>query len=229
MDENSISLMRSYDPSYQWQGEMKPREKLFAFGAEALTDYELMAILIGSGSGDRNVTILSKEVVNCLDANPFPIGASELTGIKGIGNAKATLIIAALEYSRRIYSPRPSRIFSPADTYCVISHYADHQENFIAISLNGANEILSVKLVSKGTVNKTLVHPREVFAGVIGDRATSLIIAHNHPSGNLSPSPEDQEVTKRIIKAGKVLGIPLLDHIIFSPQSFFSFTEHNLL
>lgn len=115
---------------------------------------------------------------------------------------------------------------SPADTVKLLKRYErKRQEHFIALTLRGDHSVERVRLVTIGTANKTLVHPREVFAGAIRDNATAIIIAHNHPSGNLDPSSEDREVTKRIVEAGNILGIPVLDHIIFSAGAYKSFVE----
>jgi DNA repair protein RadC len=157
------------------------------------------------------------------DGNPTLV---ELQKTEGIGLAKATLIAAALEFARRRIRPEGLRISFPADCLPLIRHYADRkQEHFLCISINGANEVIKNRIVSVGLVNRTQVHPREVFADPITDRASAIIVAHNHPSGGLLPSKEDIEITKQLKSAGETLGIRLLDHIIFNHKGYYSFLE----
>jgi DNA repair protein RadC len=147
-----------------------------------------------------------------------------------MGDAKACAIASAIELGRRFYSLKDRRITSPKDVYPLISHFADRkQEHFLCISLNGAHEVIFTRQITSGLVNKTVVHPREIFADPITDRACAIIVAHNHPSGNLEPSKEDVEITKRLRESGDVLGIPLLDHIVFSLSGYYSFVEHGVI
>ena len=119
---------------------------------------------------------------------------------------------------------------TPSDVFPLVAHFADlKQERFLTVSLNGAHEVIQTRTVSVGLVNRTLIHPREVFADALTDRACAIIVAHNHPSGQLTPSPEDKDITRRLRGAGELLGIPLLDHLVFSRQDFYSFVEHGLL
>jgi DNA repair protein RadC len=148
----------------------------------------------------------------------------------GVGPAKASLIAAALEFARRRIRPEGLRISFPPDVLPLIRHYADRrQEHFISVSLNGANEVIAARVVSVGLVNKTQVHPREVFADPLTDCAAAVIVAHNHPSGTLEPSQEDIETTGRLKSAGEILGIRLLDHIVFNQKGYCSFLEKGLL
>jgi DNA repair protein RadC len=154
----------------------------------------------------------------------------KLQEIEGVGPAKASLIAAALEFARRRIRPEGLKISFPPDVLPLIRHYGDRkQEHFICISLNGANEVVAHRVVSVGLVNKTQVHPREVFADPITDRASAIIVAHNHPSGELKPSKEDTEITKQMKAAGETLGIKLLDHIIFNQKEYYSFLEKGIL
>ncbi len=208
----------------------RPREKILTRGAENLTDIELMAILIGSGSKSHPVEKIASRTLKMIDKSPNILEASDFLSIDGIGPAKATLLTAAMEISRRRYSPRNKKISSPFDIYPLLSHYADRQQEFFfSIPLNGAHEVLDVKTVSMGLVNRTIIHPREIFADAIQLRCASLVVAHNHPSGNLEPSREDREITIRLQEAGEILGIGLLDHIVFSYCGYFSFLEEGLL
>ena len=157
------------------------------------------------------------------------ITQEELITISGLGPAKATLIIAALELGRRRLPAKRRQIRTPSDVYPLIRHYASRmQEHLLAISLNGAQEVLSINVCSIGLVNRTIVHPREVFSEALAQRASAIIVAHNHPSGVLEPSMEDREVTRRLKKAGDILGIPIIDHLIFSEDGFISMLEGNL-
>ena len=204
----------------------RPREKLLQKGAEALSDLELMAILLGKGTEGHDVMTLAGRILKILDATNNHPALEELQKIEGVGPAKATLIAAALEFSRRRIRPEGFKISFPPDVLPLIRHYADRkQEHFLCVSLNGANEVIATRVVSVGLVNRTQVHPREVFADPITDRATAVIIAHNHPSGGLAPSEEDIEITKRLKAAGETLGIKLLDHIIFNHKGYYSFLE----
>ena len=204
----------------------RPREKLQQKGAEALSDIELLAILLGRGVEGHDVMSVAAQVLKVLDNNKEKPDIEELKKIEGVGLAKATLIAAALEFARRRIRPEGLRISFPADILPLIQHYADRkQEHFICISINGANEVIASRVVSVGLVNRTQVHPREVFADPITDRASAIIVAHNHPVGTLTPSNEDIEITRQLKSAGETLGIRLLDHIIFNHKGHYSFLE----
>ena len=205
----------------------RPRERLLQKGAEALSDHELLAILLGSGTKKYDVMSVAERVLKTIDGNDGNPSIEELQKTEGIGLAKATLIAAALEFARRRIRPEGLRISFPADCLPLIRHYADRkQEHFICVSINGANEVIKSRVVSVGLVNKTQVHPREVFADPITDRASAVIVAHNHPAGTLTPSAEDIEITEQLKLSGETLGIRLLDHIIFNHKGYYSFLEH---
>ena len=204
----------------------KPREKILTKGVETLGDGELLAVLLGQGTRGQDVFSLAEKLLPVLDEKGLEVGAQDLMALKGIGSAKAAIILAAMEYTRRLVKPKGVRIHSPKDLYPHIRHYADRkQECLLAVSLNGAHEILNIRLVSMGLVNATQVHPREVFADPLMDRATAVIVAHNHPSGHLSPSSQDLAVTRQLIRAGALLGISLLDHVIFNEEAHLSMKE----
>lgn len=204
----------------------RPREKLQAKGPEALSDLELLAILLGSGTKGHDVMKVAGQILKVLDANNEKLSLESLKKIEGVGPAKATLIAASLELARRRIRPEGLKISFPADVLPLIQNYADRkQEHFICVSINGANEVIKSRVVSVGLVNKTHVHPREVFADPITDRASAIIVAHNHPVGELTPSTEDKEITEQLKSAGVILGIRLLDHIIFNRKGYFSFLE----
>jgi DNA repair protein RadC len=165
-----------------------------------------------------------------VDAHHGRPDLNDLQRLEGIGPAKATLIAAALEFSRRRIQPDGMRIKTPVDVLPLVRHYGDRkQEHFLCISLNGAGEVISTRVVSIGLVNKTQVHPREVFADPITDRASAVILAHNHPAGDLRPSKEDLQVTEQLVQAGATLGITVFDHIIFNRSGHFSFLANNIL
>ena len=208
----------------------RPREKLLKKGAESLSDQELMAIILGKGSQKNDVFSLAKKLIKIIDEKGIKVQAKEILNIDGIGEAKATTIAAAFEFVRRRIKPEGLKIKFPVDVLPLIQHYGDRkQEHFLCISINGANEVMNIRVVTIGLINKSQVHPREVFADVISDRASAIIIAHNHPVGDLKPSNEDIAVTKRIKEASTILGISLLDHIIFNNKGYYSLLENNEL
>jgi len=202
-----------------------PREKLNRRGASSLSDTELLQALIGSGGKDNDF----KQIAKSLNAVIQKVGADKLTiddvkSVKGIGQAKASLIFAALEYwRRRLIKQTAPLIDSPekaAEQLVFIGN--KKQEHFVVLTLDGARRLINCRTISIGTLMSTLVHPREVFSPAIEDRAASIIIAHNHPSGILDISDEDRDVTRRIRLAGELLGIRLDDHILIAGDSFVS-------
>ena len=208
----------------------RPREKLRAKGAEALSDIELLAVLLGSGTQKHDVLKVARSLIKIIDEKGISLSVRDLMGVEGIGMAKASALSAAFEFARRRIKPEGLKIQSPLDILPMIQHYNDRkQEHLLSISLNGANEVINIRIVTIGLVNQAPVHPREIFADVLMDRASALIIAHNHPSGNLQPSKEDVEITRKVGDAARVLGIRLLDHIIFSRKGHYSFLESALL
>ena len=204
----------------------RPRERLHALGPMSLSDVELLAIVLGTGGGGRDVLALAREVLVVLDGSAQAPALSELQSVNGLGSAKSALVSAAMELARRYIAPAKVRIAFPVDVLPLISHFADRkQEYFLAVSLNGAHEVIATRVVSIGLVNRTVVHPREVYADPITDRAAAIVVAHNHPSGCVDPSREDRDVTRRLVSAGQTLGIQLLDHVIFSTAGYYSFLE----
>ncbi len=208
----------------------RPREKLLRTGASALSDQELLAILLGKGTPGMDVMTLAGKLAKVIDERGLDVRAEDLTSFSGVGDAKATLILAAIEFARRRIKPEGVKIETPADLLPHVRHFADRkQEHFLCATINGANEILNIRVVSMGLIDRTPVHPREVFADALSDRASAVIVAHNHPSGDLAPSPSDINITTQLKAAGSIVGIELLDHIIFNRTGYFSFLEDGRL
>lgn len=207
----------------------KPREKLSDLGAKALSDQELLAILLGSGIEGRHVSALAEDLLKTLDRKNGDLSLLDLLDIKGIGTAKACMISAMLEFARRRIRPEGLKIQDASDVIPLLNHLNDRkQEHFICISLNGAHEVIATRIVTIGLVDAAHVHPREVLAEPLKDRASAVIVAHNHPSGDTKPSQADIQVTVNLKQACSTMGIKLLDHIIFSKRGFLSFQEHHL-
>ena len=206
--------------------DMRPREKLINRGAKRLTDHELLTIFLGSGSRYLGVSGVAAQLLKMIDTIKKTPEPDDFGKIHGIGTAKATQLCAIMEFTRRRFCPSNHQIQTPSDALRIVQHFADRpQEHFLSLSLNGAHELIAMRVVSIGLVNRSLVHPREVFSDPLTDRAAALLVAHNHPSGNLEPSPEDREVTKRLRDSGEILGIKLLDHVVFTSNGYYSFLE----
>jgi len=202
-----------------------PREKLYKRGASALSDIELLQAVIGSGGRDNDF----KQIAKNLNAAILKLGADNLTfddvkSIKGIGDAKATTVFAALEFWRRKYTKQNAPMIDSPEKAAEQLHNIRNkkQEHFVLLTLDGARRLIHNRIVTIGTLMCSLVHPREVFSLAIEDRAASIIIAHNHPSGMLDISEQDREVTRRIRQAGDIIGIRLDDHIIIAGDDFVS-------
>jgi len=214
----------------------RPRERLKKFGPEALSAQELLALIIGRGIPKKSVINIAQELLSRF-GNIKAISQAtmeELSQIKGIGFAKAAQIKACFELGKRQDLEPELKDFdikNPQDIVKAIrSGIKDKaKEHFQLILLNIRNKIIGISTISIGTLNANLVHPREVFKDAISHSAASVILAHNHPSGNLEPSEDDLSITKRLIEAGKILGIEVLDHIIVTKNGFFSFKEKGLI
>ena len=201
--------------------DLRPREKLQARGAEALSDYELLMAIIGSGTAQADVTKIARDVQRLLKEKCSELTYNDLLSIKSLGPAKATQIMAAFELWRRQFevSERPI-IDSPEKAVEQLADIRDKkQEYFVCLTLDGANRLIAKRIITIGTLTSSLVHPREVFAEAITDRAASIIVAHNHPSGSLEPSKDDIEITKQLKKVGELLGIDVIDHILITKET----------
>ncbi|MCL2869920.1 DNA repair protein RadC [Candidatus Saccharibacteria bacterium] len=202
----------------------RPREKMKTKGAGALSDLELLMAIVGSGVGGHDVTEISHSVKKLLDRYGIDIPRAELNRVLGLGEAKIAEILAAFELAKRhlVLDDVPI-IDSPEQAAMQLADIRDKkQEYFVCLTLDGANRLIAKRVVSIGTLTASLVHPREVFADAVTDRAASVIVAHNHPSGSLDPSPADKEVTKRLQKSGELLGISLTDHLIVTKTGYMS-------
>ncbi|RUM67317.1 MAG: hypothetical protein DSZ05_02870 [Sulfurospirillum sp.] len=208
----------------------KPREKIVQKGVKALKNDELLAVLLGSGVKGKDIRKLSREVSDLLEKNFENLSVEKLCQIHGLGIAKASQIVAALELSKRLLSPNPRRIISAKMVYEALYAFRDKkQEHFVVLTLDGASHIINIRTVFIGTLTQSIVHPREVFADAIADRAASIIIAHNHPSGTLRASQADIRITERLKEVGSLVGIELLDHVIISHTGYYSFSDEGML
>ncbi len=216
--------------------EERPRERLLAVGAENLSNQELLAILLGSGTKQESVMELAKHILMHFEGLKLLKDATieELIAIKGIGYAKGILILAAIELGRRMHQYRPTEnytIRSPEDgaDYIMEDMRLLKQEHFVALFLNTKNQVIHRQTIFIGSLNASIVHPREVFREAIKRSAASIIVAHNHPSGDPTPSQEDIQVTKRLADTGKLIGIEVLDHLIIGDGKFVSLKEKGYL
>ncbi|CAA6806624.1 MAG: DNA repair protein RadC [uncultured Sulfurovum sp.] len=208
----------------------KPREKLVKKGVQALKNDELLSVLIGSGIQGKDVRKLSKEIIAMMDESFENLSLDKLLNIHGLGIAKASQIISALELAKRYTAQSNKKITSAEDVYHELKEFSSkQQEYFLVMTLDGASHIINTRTVFIGTLNQSLVHPREVFADAIGDRAAGIIVAHNHPSGTLAASRADIQITQRLEEVAKLVGIELCDHVILAKDGFYSFTEEGLL
>jgi len=212
----------------------RPREKLFDKGSGNLKDFELLAILLGSGQKGENVLELAGNILNKYSKKGlFKLTCKELSEIKGIGLAKACIILASFELAKRTLKIKEEispQMISVQDVIAQAAYLrVKKREHFLVLYLNGRNELISKKAMFIGTLNANLVHPRDIFAEALKQNAASVIFVHNHPSGNPDPSGTDLKVTKRLTEAGKIMGIDVLDHIIIAKNKAFSFKEQKLI
>ncbi|MGP1458693.1 MAG: RadC family protein [Treponema sp.] len=206
------------------------RELALKHGIAYPTDEELVMLILGSGTKGMPVERLAKNVVDAINTSNTEDLNERLTAVKGLGQSKALAIRAAIEFGRRRNSFKSAVVKSPKDIIPFVKNYSmQSREHFICVTLTGGHEIIQIRIASIGTVNRTIVHPREVFSEALMENAAALIVCHNHPSGNCNPSEEDVKTTEILIQASEILGIPLLDHIIINRSSYFSFMEHGLL
>jgi len=221
----------------------RPRERLLAHGAKTLATAELIAILLGTGQGPGKLSAvgLGQYILQCLGANQRDamsvmrdLSARELMEIPGVGPAKATSILAAIELGKRVLQSRPPEktvVDDPSVAAAALSHELmwQAQERFAVLFLDIKHRILGMKVITIGTATETLAHPRDIFREVLRHGATRVIIAHNHPSGNLEPSQEDLHLTRQLLEAASLLGVPILDHLILGNGDFSSLRQTTTL
>jgi len=210
----------------------RPREKMREKGAAALTNDELIMVILGRGVKGHDVRAMSHEIARILEEKKGLIDESELKEIRGMGEAKRFQLVAAFELARRFAKSDAEKITGTQDVLSldVIRRIVGKpQEHFVCISLNGANEVIEKRIVTVGLLDRSQVHPREVFADVIADRAAAVIFAHNHPSGDLRPSDTDLRMHNQLTEAGGILGLRILDHIIVGRKGYYSFQESGLI
>ena len=222
-----------------WPEEERPRERLIREGADRLSPAQLLAIVLRTGSEGKSALELAMEIIRHFGDLTALFGATvhELCAIKGVGLAKAAEIKAALEIGKRAVAQplgKRRRVLSSKDVYDVSRHYIQYfhglkKEVFRLLMLDGKNRIFADYTVSEGCLTSSIVHPREVYIQAIRNSAASVIFLHNHPSGDPSPSPEDIEITKRLVAAGELLGIKVLDHVIMGDGGYLSFADKGLL
>lgn len=220
-----------------WAHDDKPREKLMAKGREALSDSELLAILVRTGSGKDSAVDIAKKILQMGKNNLNDLGklsAEDLMEIKGVGEAKAVTIIAALELGRRRQSLEPlsREKFTSSNKlagYLRASLKDYSHEVFGVVFLDRALKLIKFEVVSKGGMSQTVADPRIIFKRALEVKASTLILCHNHPSGNLKPSEADRALTDRMVQAGKLLDVQVLDHLIVSEEGYFSFADEGLI
>ena len=209
----------------------RPREKLQKYGTKRLINSELLAIMLGSGIKGTNVVELSKNILRKFSGNRLlNVKLEELKEVSGLGSTKASLIIASLELAKRLIIDDKNDQLTVKDIWTDLRDLRNQKkEHFIAYYLDINGGVLEKQTISIGTINTSLAHPRDIFEPAVKLLASSIIVAHNHPSGNINPSCEDIELTKRLAEAGKLMGIDLKDHIIVGSEHFYSFKDSGLL
>jgi len=209
----------------------RPRERLITTGPQNLTQPELMAVVLGSGTQKRNVLSLAKQILNKFGPSLSTVTLKQLTTVHGIGQIQAAKIIATLELGKRLHQLKPkSRLLKPTDVLREVSEIrASHREQLIGLYLNARYELMAKKVLAVGSVNTHSIEPRDVFAPAIKLPCRSLILAHNHPSGDPQPSQDDITTTTRLKEASQLLGISLLDHLVVTKDSYFSLQQQCLI
>lgn len=208
----------------------RPREKLQRKGVAALSDFELLEVLIGSGIPGADVSYIAKQIQKLLQQGTEALRYESLVNIKGVSIATASKILSALELAKRHLVRDSTPLRTQQD---ILGRLHDirskQQEYFICLSLDGGQRLIAQRTITIGTLDSVIAHPREVFADAIADRAASVIVAHNHPSGDVTPSQKDITLTQQLVAAGQLLGITLRDHIILTKTEHYSCRQHHML
>jgi len=210
----------------------RPREKIAKKGVSALSDNELIEVIIGRGTKGNDVRKIAKEIATRIQQSPQGISYADLLDIEGVGPSKASQIMACFELGQRHFKEEPSvpKVTKPENVLSLVSDLREkRQEHFVCITLNGAGKVLGNRTITVGLLNHSLVHPREVFTDAITDRAASIVCIHNHPSGSLEPSSQVIAITTQLREAGALAGIQLIDHIIVTKTGHLSMRERGLL
>lgn len=219
-----------------WRSDERPRERLATNGAKSLTDAELLAIIIRSGSANNSALDIARNMLEKHGSltHLATCDFSEFKHFKGLGSAKAVTLAAVFEISKRVEAePFSERtiIRSPEDVanFFISRLKTERREVFIVVMLNSSNQIIRYVNISEGSLNASVVHPREVFRLAIAETAASIILIHNHPSGNPEPSKEDISITRQLVETGKVIDIKVMDHLIIAGENYTSFTKRGLI
>jgi len=221
MARRKVSLLPAAD---------RPREKLAVKGAASLSDFELLEVIIGSGSRGSDVSNLARQVQKLLAKGTGTLNMETLTALHGVSTATATKLLASLELARRHLVRDVEPLRTQKDILARLTDIRNKQQEYcICLSLDGGQRLIAQRTVTIGTLDSVLTHPREIFSDAIVDRAASVVVAHNHPSGNPRPSAKDITLTQQLASSGQLLGIPLRDHIIVTKTDHFSFRQHHLL
>lgn len=212
----------------------RPREKLIKKGAQALHKKELLAILLRTGIKGKNVLQVAEDILlRYGDKKLLDVSYQELRNMHGVGPTKAVQVLAAIELGKRLYQEKVEKeifINSPEDIFKEVDSIRENKkENFVVLYLDARNKLIYKETVSIGTLDANLVHPREVFEPAVRNLAAQIALVHNHPSGDSEPSEEDLKITKRLIKAGEILGIEIIDHLVVTKKNYFSFKDKKLI
>ena len=218
----------------EWAVDDRPREKMIVKGKAALSNAELIAILIGSGNSEQSAVVLSRSILDSVDNNLIALSNLTLNDLmqhKGIGEAKAITIMAALELGKRrrgAEASLPTEVKDSKDSFERFLPYIDdmRQEHFLVLYLNQSNHALKVECISNGGTTNVIADPKVIFKNALNLNATCIVLGHNHPSGNPRPSADDRQLTKKLIAAGKLLDIAVIDHIIIGNERYYSFRDH---
>jgi len=211
--------------------ELRPREKLRRLGASALSEEELLAVILGSGTKDKDVLSLARDVVGMGWKNLERMGIEELTKLRGLGKVKALQIKALIELSKRMREPfGEARILSPEEAHRVlVKHFSDRKEVLVALYLDLGHRVVGTEVVAVGSLNRVYCQPKDILRPAVELSAYGILVAHNHPQGFCEPSGEDLRFTERLSEACNILGFELVDHLIFDSEGYFSFREKGLL
>ena len=221
----------------QWAADDRPREKMISKGKGALSNAELIAILIGSGSGGQSAVELARQVLHAAGDNLYDLSklsVDELIQHKGIGEAKAVSIAAALELGRRCSITSVQERDTISNSKEAYEHFLPliddpTKEHFLVAYLNQGNKVIKVERISTGSITNTIADPKVIFKKALLKDATAIMLCHNHPSGIARPSGEDKKVTQKIVSAGKIMDISILDHLMIGENSYFSFAENGMM